>query len=223
MNKKRKLAYAAGVAAGLITVGVGSCSYGAKKFDGSSRSIGCEQPNLPEVAGAEALTESICVSVSGEQPLRGGIERTDLGNGRVANTLFLEWNFDGATEFAKLTKPDAEPITLITENGRPLEIHVRSHWRVGVYNFEDCVRESGRALVVIANAFHTPVVAGCSPRVIDVNRRGGINTFVFNTVSDYARAAGHYQHDSFGPLQSIVANEIPAANHPARTQPIFAR
>jgi hypothetical protein len=216
-SKKGKAALGSFLAAAAI---VGSCEIQSARFDGAS--LPCQRPNLPDVAGAEPLAENLCIAVSGEQPARVGIERSDLGNGRIANTLFLEWNFDGATEGIRVHKPDAEPITLITQDGRPMEVHIRSHWRVGRFDFGEC-QHNGRVTVAIANSFHTPIVAGCEPTVVDTAARGGINTFVFNTIYHYGRAAGQTYNGSFQSLGSYTNNEAPGPDHRCREQPLFDR
>jgi hypothetical protein len=217
-SKKMKAALGSFLAAGAI---VGSCEIQSARFDGAN--LPCQRPNLPDVAGAEPLAENLCIAISGEQPARVGIERSDLGNGRIANTLFLEWNFDGATEGIRVHKPDAEPITLITDGeGRPLEVHIRSHWRVGRFDFEEC-QQTGRVTVAIANSFHTPIVVGCEPTVVDTTHKGGINTFVFNTIYHYGRAVGQTRNGSFQPLGSYADNQAPDPEHRCREQPLFDR
>lgn len=190
-------------------------------FNSSVQELPCERLNLPLAAGRKPLTENICVAVSGEQPANIGIEDKDLGKGRKAHTLFLNWDFDGITEGLRSRKPDAEPITLITDNGKPMEIDVRSHWRVGVHDFDKYRQASGKAVIAITNAFHTPVVVGCDPTVIDAAESGGINTSVFKIVYDYARAIRSLNIDSFAPLRAAEKNEVPGAEHPCRTQPLF--
>jgi len=217
---KSKLAKTAmGVALGLAAT-VGTCNIQSARFNG--RELPCQRLSLPDAAGAEPLSESICVAVSGEQPAHVGVERTDLGNGRVANTLFLEWDFDGMTEFARVHKPDAEPITLITQDGRPAEVHIRSHWRVGRFDFNEC-QHDGRVTIAIANSFHTPIVAGCEPEVVDTEGRGGINSFVFNTIYGYGRAVAQTYSGSFEPLAGLNENEAPGPEHRCREQPLFDR
>lgn len=139
--------------------------------------------------------------MSGEQPEKIGVEEKALTGGRKAHTLFLEWDFDSITERLKKRKQDAELITLITQDGRPVEIQVRSHWRIGVHKFDECRQSSGKAVIVITNAFHTPVVAGCNPVVIDPAQNCGIDTTVFKIVYNYARASGYFDLDSFEPLR----------------------
>jgi hypothetical protein len=222
-KNRRRLLIAAAIGTALVGGGVGTCSLQANRFNGSASRIPCRSLRLPEVAGAKALTESLCVSVSGEQPGKIGVESKNLGNGRKAHTLFLEWNFDGITEFARKSGADAEPITIIVKNGKPVEIHTRSHWRVGEHDFTDCVQPSGKVVVVVANAFHTPVVAGCDPTVVDAKGEGG-SSFVFDTVSDYARAVAQTElgRDGFKPLRETKENEVPGPDHQCRTQPLFS-
>ena len=210
-----------------LTIGtlafVGWCNIQGRRFE--AKELPCETPNLPDVAGAKPLTEHICIAVSGEQPQKLGIETSDLPEGRKRNTLFLEWNYDGATEHIRLHKPDAEPITLITDNkGTPLEIQVRSHWRIGKFKFDECQKE-GKVKIAITNSFHTPIVAGCEPTVVNPNQQGEANrvayTFVFNTIYFYGRACGQDFIHTFQPLEYYPKNEIPGPDHKCREQPIF--
>ena len=222
---------------------VGSCSLQARVFDGT-KSLPCEGLLLPYVEGEPAkdgyggeggqgnastnLTKNVCIAVSGEQPKKVGVEQHELGGGRVATTLFLEWDFDGIAGPLKAKKPDAEPITIITDkDGTPLEVQVRSHWRVGKCTypryFSDLDTDYSHfpVRVAITNQFHTPVIVGCTPEVLDPAKKGGINTFVFNTVMGYAKAVGQNFIGSFTPLKPFDKNEPPAPDHPARMQPIF--
>lgn len=219
---RRKLLYAGAICGALITSAIATCSFEAGVFNRSASQLPCKKLNLPKES--KPLSESICIAVSGEQPKKIGVEKTDLGNKRTAHTLFLEWNFDGVTEGLRKEKPDSEPITLITEDGKPAEVHVRSHWRVGVYDFDSCKLPTGKVVVAVANAFHTPVVVSeCESRISDPKKKGGINTLVFKAVSDYARAVGQWCLDTFRPLKSAKVNEVPGPDHPARTQPLFVR
>ncbi len=220
---RNRLIIAGLISTALVAGPVGTCSYEASRFNGSVSRLPCGRLSLPEAAGRKPLTENICVAVSGEQPKKIGIERTDIGGGRTAHTLFLEWDFDGITEGMRKEKPDAEPITLITKDGIPVEIHVRSHWRVGVHDFNECRQPSGKVVVAVSNAFHTPVVVGCEAKVVDPKKKGGMGSFVFGVVSDYARAVGQWFIKSFRPLRDASVNEVPAPDHPARTQPLFFR
>jgi hypothetical protein len=228
MKKSTKRLIVASAILGTLAVGssgvVGTTSIQAKRFNKSASDLPCKTLNLPDAAGAKPLSESICVAVSGEQPKKIGVESRDLGNGKEAHTLFMEWDFDGVTEKVKSKKPDAEPITLITEDGEPVEVHVRSHWRVGKYDFEECKEEdSGKVVVAVANGFHTPVVVSeCQSEIVDPENKGGINSVIFRAVSGYARAVGQWFLNTFKPLGKADVNEVPGEDHPARSQPIFA-
>jgi|GEM_PF-5076057 len=239
-NQKRPLAKRlkrGGKIAGLILAGavvatVGTCEIAATDFNRRYGSLPCHQLNLPDVPGAAELEDHLCFSVAGEQPQRIGVERTALPGERYANTLWLEWNFDGATEFARQEKPDAEPITLITDaEGTPLSTQVRSHWVIGSYPFSQSrydrgsdheeVCSFGRMRVTVTNAFHTPVVAGENGEVLDPEGKGGINRFIYRTVSRYAMAIGNFFKSALRPLRTAESNEIPDENHAARSQPVF--
>ncbi|MFH1393702.1 MAG: hypothetical protein ABIH29_02370 [Candidatus Micrarchaeota archaeon] len=219
-------------AAGLVIGTIGTCEVAATDFNHRHGSLPCHELNLPDVPGATELEEGLCLSIAGEQPQRIGVERTLLPGGRFANTLWLEWNYDGATEFARQHKPDAEPITLITDSsGAPLATQVRSHWIIGSYAFDtegygrgsdhEEVCSFGHIRVAVTNAFHTPVVAGGNGEVLDPQEKGGINRFIYRTVSRYAMAVGDFFRSSLRPLRATGQNEIPDAEHPARSQPVF--
>ncbi len=224
-TKKRLIAGAiCGTLAGGVGVPVGSCSIQAKRFKKSASQLPCKELVLPKAAGAKPLEENICVAVSGEQPKKIGVESKELGDGKEAHTLFVEWDFDGITEKVRSKKPDAEPITLITEDGEPVEVHVRSHWRVGKYDFDECKDESSdKVVVAVANGFHTPVIVSeCQSEIVDPENKGGINSVIFKAVSGYARAVGQWFLDNFKPLRKADVNEVPGKDHPARSQPVFA-
>ncbi len=219
---KRSLVYTGIVLGALVGTPVTTCSIQAYRFDKNVKELPCKKLNLPDAAGAKPLTESICVAVSGRQPKKIGIETHVLSKNKKAHTLFLEWTFDGYTESIKKTIPDAEPITLITVDGKPVEIHIRSHWRVGVHKFDDCKNSSGKVLVAVTNAFHTPVVPGCDVKITNPKKKDFFNTFIFKSVSRYAKAVGQWYLDTFKPLRNANKNEVPDNGHRARTQPLFS-
>ncbi len=113
----------AAVVAGAVA---GFCAYEANDFRKHRNELPCERLNLPKVAGAEPISENICIAVSGERPKRVGVESAPLPNGKVANTIFLEWDYDGFSEVLKHVKPDAEPVTLVTDRTESLSRYRRA-------------------------------------------------------------------------------------------------
>jgi len=166
--------------------------------------------------------KDICVSVSGDQPLSASVESRILAGGREAITLFLEWDYDGFAGPIKDMRPDAEPITLILDGkGRAEEVHVRSHWRVGVFGFDECKGPSGKVLVSIPNMFHTTVIAGCSPRQIVPMGSGWWDRFRFISNYMHAKASGGLAMDSFVPLRRFGSLAPVPEGHIARSHPVF--
>ncbi len=223
----KKLARA-GKTTGLIVGGaavaaIATCEISAYEFNERTANVPCDRLRLPDVPGADELEENLCVSVSGEQPSKIGVERRVLRDGKVAITLIPEWNYDGVTEWVRKSGPDAEPVTLITgADGTPIHVDIRSHWRVGRCDATELVDAYGKARIVFANAFHTPVVAGCSPEVHNADEHGSfLNNVVFRTVYRYAMAVGNLFFGSLSPLRAAERNEVPGENHPARTQSFF--
>ncbi len=208
-----------GLVLGLASVAIlGTCNIQAKIFQ--KKHLECEPLRLPDSPGVDLLTKNICVVTTGSQPLKAGVDQKDLGDGRKATTLFLEWDHDGIVDspkFLQVKKLDAEPITLITRDGKSEEVQTRSHWRVG-----KCPVKDQKIVVAITNSFHTPIPMNCDPIVVDPKHKGGINTLVFKTVFAYAQAVGENAGNSFAPLREIKLNEPPGSDHPARTQPIFS-
>jgi len=201
----------------------GSCHYEAGRFNSMANNLPCRGMTLPKVAGAEPLAENLCIAISGEAPQKIGIESKKIGEGRFAHTLFLEWDFDGLTEVLKHHKPDAEPMTLITdEDGKPLQLQWREHWRVKMQNFDDCKNNLGKVVIAITNSFHTPVVMGCKSKHGSPESSSWTDGAISSVTDFYARLTGSASVGTFWPFLKAEKNDPPSQDHPARTQPIYA-
>jgi len=201
----------------------GSCHYEAGRFNSMANDLPCRGMTLPKVAGAEPLAENLCIAISGDAPEKVGIECKKLADGKKACTIYVEWGYDGVCEMLRHYKPDAEPITLILDpEDKPLEIHTRAHWRVGIYDFNSCKNSSGKALIAITNAYHTPIVVGCDSNAVNPANKGWMYGVVFSITDFYARLTGSASLGTFRPLERVEKNELPGPKHPARTQPIFS-